>query len=82
MYSREINGQVLNLSASGWTYDYTFVLYDYETETMWYHMPGEDKLTGIAGVYADSTLAELPSTFTRWFNWTREHPQTRFLKYP
>ena len=49
---------------------------------MWYHMPGEDKLTGIAGVYADSTLAELPSTFTRWFSWTREQPQTKFLKYP
>ena len=40
MYSREIDGQILTLDPSGWTYHRTFVLYDYETETLWYPLPG------------------------------------------
>jgi hypothetical protein len=35
VYSREIDGKTLTLSASGWTYDRLFVLYDYETESIW-----------------------------------------------
>ena len=61
MYSREIDGQVLTLSSSGWTYRNTFVLFDYETETMWYHLPGDTGLTGISGVYRDRKLEELES---------------------
>ena len=30
MYSRELDGTVLTLAASGWTYQSTFVLYDRE----------------------------------------------------
>ncbi len=82
MYSREIDDQVLNLSASGWTYDNTFVLYDYETESMWYHLPGENKLTGISGAYKDRELPELTSSFVRWSAWVAENPETAFLKYP
>ena len=66
MYSREIDGQVLTLSASGWTYRSTFVLFDYETESMWYHLEGTDGLTGISGVYSDRKLPEFESTATRW----------------
>ena len=58
VYSREIQGEVLTLSASGWTYNNTFVLYDYETESLWYHMPGESGLTCISGFYADNHLFE------------------------
>ena len=82
MYSREIDDQVLNLSASGWTYNNTFVLYDYETESMWYHLEGENKLTGISGTYKDRELPELTSSFVRWSTWVQQHPETAFLKYP
>ncbi|NIR52179.1 DUF3179 domain-containing protein [candidate division KSB1 bacterium] len=82
MYSREIDGQVLTLSASGWTYDLTFVLYDYETESLWYHLEGENGLTCIAGEFADKKLPEFQSTLTRWRTWKVMEPDTKFLKYP
>ena len=82
MYSREIDGQVLTLSASGWTYDSTFVLYDRETETMWYHLEGENAQTGVNGVFADRKLPELPSTLTRWNQWKQAFPNTGIMFYP
>ena len=79
MYSREIDGEVLTLASSGWTYDNTFVLFDIETESMWYHLPGTKHLTGISGQYADRVLPELTSTHTRWGVWFNEHPQTSIM---
>ena len=79
MYSREINSNVLTLSASGWTYQNTFVLFDYETESMWYHLAGTDGLTCIAGAFADKVLEEYPSYRTRWHTWFSDHPDTKFL---
>ena len=81
VYSREIDGTILTLSASGWTYDRTFVLFDYETESMWYSLPGRAGLTGISGVYADRVLPEFESTMTRWCNWKQENPESRMLRY-
>ena len=82
MYSREIDGTVLTLSASGWTYRNTFVLYDYETESMWYRLPGDNGLTGISGVYKDRKLEELESTHLRWNEWIDDHPNSGYLDYP
>lgn len=82
VYSREIDGEILTLSASGWTYRWTFVLFDYETESLWYHLEGEDGLTCISGFYADRKLPELESTFTRWDSWKELNRDTQLLKYP
>ena len=82
MYSREIDDQVLTLSASGWTYDFTFVLFDYETESLWYHMPGENGLRCIAGEFADRKLEEFSSVQTRWADWVRQFPASSYLKAP
>ena len=82
VYSREIDGQTLTLSASGWTYRQTFVLFDYETESLWYHLEGQEGLTCISGVYADRKLPEFESTFTRWKRWKETYPDTEILKYP
>ncbi len=79
MYSREIDGQVLILSASGWTYRNTFVLYDHETESIWYHLEGEDELTCISGHWQDRKLPEMGATTTRWSNWKKDHSETKFL---
>ncbi len=81
MYSREIDGEVLTLAASGWTYRNTFVLYDHQTESLWYHI-GEEGLTCIAGFYADRQLPEITSQVTRWKRWKAEHEGTGILKYP
>lgn len=86
MYSREIDEQVLTLSASGWTYEFTFVLFDYETETMWLPVDvGEAgigcgcALWGIAGQYAGRILPALPSENTDWPEWFSDHPDTRIM---
>ncbi len=82
MYSREIDERTLTLSASGWTYDYTFVLYDYETESLWYHLPGDEGLTCISGFYVGKKLKEFAATQTRWSDWVNLHPNSKFLKNP
>lgn len=80
MYSREIDGQILTLASSGWTYRNTFVLYDKETESIWYHLRGENALTCISGEFADRKLPEFESTTLRWASWKEAHPETKFLK--
>jgi hypothetical protein len=82
VYSREIDDQTLTLAASGWTYRDTFVLYDHETESMWYHLEGTDGLTCISGQFADRKLDEFTSFFIRWNAWKSSHPDTKILKYP
>ena len=81
MYSREIDQQVLTLSASGWLYEDTFVLYDYETESLWYHLTGESGLTCISGFYRDRKLSELKSYRIRWSNWVADNPGSKILTY-
>lgn len=82
VFSREIDSRTLTLSASGWTYNDTFVLYDLETESLWYHLPGEIGLRCIAGFYADQKLTEFSSTFGRWSEWVALYPESKFLRYP
>ena len=82
VYSREIDDRVLTLSASGWLYRSTFVLFDYDTESLWYHLQGEDGLTCIGGFYAGRKLEEFLSSVGRWDRWKRDNPDTDFLKYP
>ena len=83
MYSRELDGRTLTLAASGWTYANTFVLYDLETESLWYPFPESGGgLTGIAGPLRDRLLPELGSTQTSWRKWHEQHPDTKFMEYP
>ena len=82
MYSRVIDEQTLTLAPSGWTYRQTFVLYDKETGTLWYPLPETRGLTGISGPHKDRFLPELKSTRTRWHQWYKQHPETKFMHYP
>ncbi|KAA3615987.1 MAG: DUF3179 domain-containing protein [Calditrichaeota bacterium] len=79
VYSREIDGQALTLSASGWTYRNTFVLYDYESESLWYHLEGESGLTCISGKWNDRKLDEYPVVVMFWSEWVKKYPQTKYL---
>ncbi len=70
------------MSASGWTYRRTFVLWDYQTESLWYHIEGTDGLTCISGEFEGRVLEELPSIFSRWSNWSTENPDSKFMTFP
>lgn len=82
MYSRELNENILTLDPTGWTYDLTFVLFDRETESLWYPLNRETGLTGISGLYSGRKLARLPSTRTSWKEWHAEHPNSEYLQDP
>ncbi len=78
MYSREIDGKVLTIAPSGWTYKRTFVLVDRETGSLWY--PDETGLKSIQGVYLNRRLPEIQSADTRWSKWRDAHPHTKVMK--
>lgn len=78
MYSRQIDGQILTLAPSGWTYKYTFVLYDKESGTMWYPYP--NGLMGIQGKYFKRILPKLVSKDTTWKSWQKDHQKSLILK--
>jgi hypothetical protein len=77
VYSRVIDGQTLTIVPSGWTYKNTFVLYDKETQTLWY--PYEKGLMGIQGKYFKKWLPELESQNTKWRKWKKSYPKSRVL---
>ena len=77
MYSRQIDGRPLTLAPSGWTYDFTFVLVDRETGSLWY--PDGQGLRSIQGPLFKRQLPELPSEDTRWDHWLKGHPKSRLL---
>lgn len=79
MCSREIDGKVLTIGASGWTYFSTFVLYDRETWTMWFPFERARGLTGVAGLLADRVLPYRPSVKTTWDVWVADHPDSKYL---
>jgi len=78
-YVRTTDGRTLTLSASGWLYEDQTVLYDRDTESLWYGLDGEPGLTCINGEFLDNILAAVPVTRTSWGSWLAMHPQTRVM---
>jgi hypothetical protein len=78
VYRRQIEGQTLTLAPAGWTYKHTFVLYDKESETLWY--PKGNDLRGIQGKYFQKLLPGLSHDVTRWGDWVKRHPQSQLLR--
>lgn len=78
VYSRNLNGKVLTLAASGWIYRRTFVLYDKETMSLWY--PDRGGLRGISGTHIGLLLPRIKSEYTTWREWLNDHPDTKVLK--
>jgi hypothetical protein len=93
-----LNGDVITLAPSGWTYGEkiiasVFVLYDKETESLWYPT-GEEACTlpmeiingtgcglvGISGFYADVVLEGIYTpTAIAWADWISEFPDSKFV---
>jgi hypothetical protein len=78
VYSRQIDGQILTIVPAGWTYKNTFVLYDRETETLWY--PYRKGLKGIQGKYFDRWLPKMSSEDTLWKKWIKKNPESKILR--
>jgi hypothetical protein len=78
VYSRQIDDRTLTLVPSGWTYKNTFVLYDRETETLWY--PYRKGLKGIQGKYFKRWLPKISSEDTRWGKWEDKYPESKILE--
>jgi hypothetical protein len=78
VYSRNLNGKILTLAASGWTYRNTFVLYDKETMSLWF--PEKGGLRGISGKHVDQFLPGVKSEYTKWQQWLDGHPKSQVLK--
>jgi hypothetical protein len=86
VYSRSIGDSILTFAPSGWTYHSTFVLYDYETESIWYpyvdfQKAGETPLVCIAGDFADTTIKEIPSTMTSFKEWYETNPDSKYMDF-
>jgi len=85
VYSRKINDNIkttLTLAPSGWVYINSFVLYDKQTESLWYPYPDEHLLRCVNGFYDGTILEELPSVTEPWKDWVAKHSNTKILKQP
>jgi hypothetical protein len=80
--SRVLDGDTLTMSASGWVYEDESVLFDYETESMWFRLGGDGRLTCIAGNRFESELPAVASTIAPWNTWRASHPATGFMLRP
>lgn len=78
VYSRELDGEALTLTPSGWTYKNTFVLYDKASGSLWY--PVKKGLKSIQGRHFGKILPTLPSTDTKWGRWRMKHPDALLLR--
>ncbi len=83
MYSRNLDGQILTIAASGWTWHDKFVLQDLETGSLWWTGPGAngiDVMLCVAGPYQNRTLPRVDNFRGLWLNWFEFYPETKLLK--
>ncbi len=76
------SADTLVISASGWTYDFTFVLYDYNTESLWFPLGdgrGRTIFNSISGQYSDLKLPHIPAIVTTWDKWVASHPDSKYF---
>ena len=79
MYSRTLDGEVLTIAASGWTYESLFVLHDRESESLWYDF-GDGGLTAITGKHVGRRLEETSAGYVPWYQWKADYPLTKVLR--
>lgn len=75
MYDRRVGGKVLSFGHSGILYQWSFVLYDRQSESLWVQANG----TAEHGPMKGQKLRLIPSTVTSWGNWKRAYPHTRVM---
>ncbi|MFT7619347.1 MAG: hypothetical protein ACI97A_002997 [Planctomycetota bacterium] len=76
MYSRKLNGKVLEFGHEGVLYRRSFVMYDRGTDSLWVHTTGEC----VKGEMKGSQLEFITSSITSWGNWVAKHPKSLVLE--
>lgn len=84
-YERKVDGRALTFVASGWTYHngdhHTFVLYDRQTDSLWFPFSGDAYFTAVAGPLEGNRLNEIePMERTRFSDWHEKHPKTKYAR--
>ncbi|HET6349873.1 MAG TPA: DUF3179 domain-containing (seleno)protein [Candidatus Krumholzibacteria bacterium] len=80
--TRMLDGDTLTIAASGWVYDNESVLFDHESDSMWYRLGSDGALTCIAGAHFGSVLPAVSSSVTLWNTWHAGHPASTFMLRP
>ncbi len=84
VYNRTLDGEVLTIAASGWTWHEIFVLQDYETGSLWFpglSFPGgTDFLLCVAGPHQGKKLWANHSGRTKWKPWKEAYPNSLIMK--
>lgn len=75
MYSRDVDGQVLEFGVSGKLIMNVLVMYDCQTDSLWSQLLGE----AVEGELKGQKLEFLPSWQTTWEDWKTRYPETLAL---
>ena len=75
MYDRRVNGKILSFGHSGILFQWSFVLYDRNTGSLWVQANG----TAEHGPLKGQKLRLIPSTVTTWKKWKTAYPDTLVL---
>ncbi|MFB6209031.1 MAG: DUF3179 domain-containing protein [Candidatus Nanohaloarchaea archaeon] len=75
VFSRKVNGDVLEFGVSGKLRNANLVMYDRQTETYWSQIGGK----AIIGPRVPQQLELRYSSITNWSSWKKAHPDTKVL---
>lgn len=78
MYVRKIDDQEINLRVSGMLWDYSLIMQDEETESLWSHILGDC----VQGQHKGKSLEMLPSVLTDLASWKADHPDSTVMNWP
>ncbi len=78
MYVRKVDGREINLRVSGMLWDYSLIMQDEETESLWSHILGEC----MEGQYKGKSLEMLPAVLTDLSSWREDHPNSTVMNWP
>ena len=79
MYGREVDGTATTFGTTGYTFNNIFVLYDRQTETVWYPLQN-GAFDAISGPRKGSRLSFLDKPpIVTLSQWCQEHPDTVVL---
>jgi len=78
LYSRTVDGQVLDFITSGLLHNSNKVMMDRQTQSLWFQLSGE----AITGELKGTVLDRHPVTVSLYGDWVGQHPDTDVVSIP